>query len=55
LALFELRQQLLRAAIVARRHVAERLQTAGGIGRDRAQQLAELVRRTGIESALGAA
>ena len=51
----QLRQQLARAARAPRRQIGERLDAAGGIGRDRAQQFAELMRRAGIEAAIGAA
>ena len=38
-----------------RRQIRKRLDAARGIGRDRAQQFAELMRRAGIEAAIGAA
>ena len=53
--LSHLREELDRAAVAPRRQVGQRAHAAGGVGRDRAQQLAELMRRAGVEAAIGAA
>ena len=43
------------AARAPRRQFGERLHAAGGVGGDRAQQFAQLMRGAGVEAAIGAA
>src|SRR5215813_4333489 len=53
--LSQLLDQLDSAGTVAVPQIVERLEPAGGVGGDRAQQIAQLMRGAGAEAAIGTA